>query len=498
MVRLSTTTKKSMTKYKCGRRILASASSFIRTRSTGRLATMFGTLFGTLLLAVTISLLGLLKEGSLKEDETIVFGSLKEAEIHPLHEEQPHLRNPKYIMDSALSINQRQFPDEANILHATATNMNTSPVEERTMPSFQFPSPEERVKYYMGDWYNRTITDDEATHICSALYAVDKDVRNTSSDQDILYSIPNLIRQVNNKQEQFWTVDSYLGDALKVLNNTMPLMGNGSVVVLRIGDSPSSNNFVPVVCKSRPSCLVSMNMSPCSTIVWPIRMNRHFGPIQEYHHLVDDKEVVPWKEKKSAVIWRGGFSGVPQNMRIGKVTGFKYGPRVQAVLANFHYDESDIDVGFNNVPHQFREFGKFVKKTRISMVEQLEYKYILNVEGNDVSTGLKWQLASNSVVFMTNPTTVSFAMEDLLVPFVHYIPVKDDFSNVMHMVEWARSNDETCKWISEQATKFMNQLWISDEAKTDNTLVKMSLATRYQEQFSPTLKKCLTRSRKNK
>ena len=38
--------------------------------------------------------------------------------------------------------------------------------------------------------------------------------------------------------------------------------------------------------------------------------------------------------------------------------------------------------------------------------------------------GLKWQLASNSVVFMARPSVVSFLMEDELVPYVHYIPVK--------------------------------------------------------------------------
>lgn len=186
-------------------------------------------------------------------------------------------------------------------------------------------------------------------------------------------------------------------------------------------------------------------------------------------------------------------------MIVGKVTGFKYGPRVQAATANFHYNESDIDVGFQKVPREFHEFGKFVKKTRTSVVEQLKYKYILNEEGNDVSTGLKWQLASNSVVFLAKPiTAVSFAMEDLLVPFVHYIPVKDDFSNVMEMLEWARSNDDTCKWISEQATKFMNHLWISDKAKAENTVVKMSLAAkRYQEQFTPALKECLTQRGKH-
>ena len=54
--------------------------------------------------------------------------------------------------------------------------------------------------------------------------------------------------------------------------------------------------------------------------------------------------------------------------------------------------------------------GKYVRNTDTTMEDQLKYKYILMLEGNDVATGLKWQLISNSVVFMARPTCVSFAM----------------------------------------------------------------------------------------
>jgi hypothetical protein len=54
MVQFSTTTKKSITKYyKCSRRILAFASSFIRTRRAGRRFTLIATLFGAFFLART-------------------------------------------------------------------------------------------------------------------------------------------------------------------------------------------------------------------------------------------------------------------------------------------------------------------------------------------------------------------------------------------------------------------------------------------------------------
>jgi len=124
------------------------------------------------------------------------------------------------------------------------------------------------------------------------------------------------------------------------------------------------------------------------------------------------------------------------------------------------------------------------------MKELLGYKYILSLPGNDVASGLKWQLASNSVVFMVKPKTMSYAMEHLLVPFVHYVPVKDDYSNLMEMVEWARANDDKCKWISHQATEYMNRLYGTEQADRENKLVTRGLVSRYVAQFSPTLKSC--------
>jgi len=63
-------------------------------------------------------------------------------------------------------------------------------------------------------------------------------------------------------------------------------------------------------------------------------------------------------------------------------------------------------------------------------------------------------LASNSVVFMPPPTAISFKMESKLVPYIHYVPVKRDGSDLLSQLEWAMKNDDKCKLISEQATVY--------------------------------------------
>ena len=91
------------------------------------------------------------------------------------------------------------------------------------------------------------------------------------------------------------------------------------------------------------------------------------------------------------------------------------------------------------------------------MKQQLQSKFIISVEGNDVSSGLKWQLYSNSVVFMTKPKVCSWLMEDLLIPGVHYILLKDDYSDLEEKYNWALKNDIKCMEISKNATNYMKQ-----------------------------------------
>ena len=166
---------------------------------------------------------------------------------------------------------------------------------------------------------------------------------------------------------------------------------------------------------------------------------------------------------------------------------------IEAVRVNYYKNVSNVDVAFNGMalmPYKLTPMRSHVRPPK-TILEQLKYKYILNIEGNDVATGLKWQLVSNSMVFMATPTTVSYAMEDTLIPFVHYVPVRNDYSNLEEMVEWARKNDAQCQWIAEQSNLYMEKLWMSEQARKDDVLIKNALWDNYRRQFGVASKHCV-------
>jgi hypothetical protein len=79
----------------------------------------------------------------------------------------------------------------------------------------------------------------------------------------------------------------------------------------------------------------------------------------------------------------------------------------------------------------------------MSIAEQLEYKFVLSLEGNDVASNLKWILSSNSLCFMPRPRVETWFMEGQLVAGRHYVLLRDDFADVEQKVlHYSRHPDE--------------------------------------------------------
>jgi Glycosyl transferase family 90 len=124
--------------------------------------------------------------------------------------------------------------------------------------------------------------------------------------------------------------------------------------------------------------------------------------------------------------------------------------------------------------------GVNITKERLSMAEIQSHKVIISFEGNDVASGLKWSLLSQSVVLMPMPTRTSWAMEELMEPWVHYIPMNDDGSNAEEMVQWVIDNDQKAKLIAQRATLFIYDLLYHPDAESENREVNEEIVRRYQ------------------
>jgi hypothetical protein len=149
-----------------------------------------------------------------------------------------------------------------------------------------------------------------------------------------------------------------------------------------------------------------------------------------------------FQKKKPMAVWRGGTTGFQK----------KYG-RIE--LVQRYFADKTFDIGFSRISNtKGQNFEHFVKSP-MTMEEQLQHKFLICVEGNDVSSGLKWMLNSRSAVMMSKPTVCSWLREDQLKPYVHYIPLAEDFSDLNEKFEWAMENEDACIDIIDNASKYI-------------------------------------------
>ncbi len=66
---------------------------------------------------------------------------------------------------------------------------------------------------------------------------------------------------------------------------------------------------------------------------------------------------------------------------------------------------------------------------------------------------------------MPKPSIVSWLMEDMLKPGIHYVEIKSDFSNLEEKYNWCLNNLDECKKIAENGKKYIEQFFDSNKER---------------------------------
>lgn len=185
------------------------------------------------------------------------------------------------------------------------------------------------------------------------------------------------------------------------------------------------------------------------SVLFKLNTQNHFEPMRR----VDERrsQEQDFLSKRSVVVWRGrptGF-GFGNNIPIREVSR-------QTLVESFYDKYPFLDIGLVFSPEQEETYPyyKKYKKPSMSINEMLRNRYILSVEGNDVATNLKWIMTSKSLVLMPTPTIESWFLEGTLRPYVHYLPVRNDFSDLSDRFHWAEAHPEECLRMIDNANKY--------------------------------------------
>lgn len=189
----------------------------------------------------------------------------------------------------------------------------------------------------------------------------------------------------------------------------------------------------PTFVKSRPIEGPNQN-----AVLLPLNALRHFT-------FVSDR--LPFTEKKDMVVWRGAAASSPQ--------------RLEFLEKTFPVDFCDVGDSGHNRGFGRAHYAKY-EKPRLSIREQLRFKFVLSIEGVDVATNLKWIMSSNSVCVMPKPRYETWIMEGRLVPGQHYVEVADDFSDLEDKFRFYLARPELCREISANAKRYISRFFDLD------------------------------------
>lgn len=112
---------------------------------------------------------------------------------------------------------------------------------------------------------------------------------------------------------------------------------------------------------------------------------------------------------------------------------------------------------FKLIGMNWRGYGERGKQHKsdyyLSMPEQTKYKYLIDIRGNGYAGRLKLLMFTNRPIFYIERDDIEFFNTDLK-PFVHYIPVKADLSDLQEKYEWAEANPDKAKEIAANALEY--------------------------------------------
>jgi hypothetical protein len=163
--------------------------------------------------------------------------------------------------------------------------------------------------------------------------------------------------------------------------------------------------------------------------------------LNKVRHFIFVNDTIAFKDKKNILVWRGKC----------------YTKKREDFIQKF-YNNQSCNIGQTNTKGDTHVAWQ---KEKMKLKEQLQYKFILAIEGNDVASNLKWVMSSNSLAFMVKPTYETWFMEGTLLPNYHYVLLKDDYSDLEEKISYYSEHiNEALKIINnahEYIAQFKNQ-----------------------------------------
>lgn len=172
-----------------------------------------------------------------------------------------------------------------------------------------------------------------------------------------------------------------------------------------------------------------------------------------------------WKSRMQLAFWRGSSTGV----RLGE--SWRSLPRLRLCqLSNQVEHQSLFDVGVSSLvqvskieEREIVEAGYIRNFVPLSLSNQ--YKYQIDIDGNTNAWSALFQklLSGSAVLKIASPHHFRQWYYDELIPWVNYVPVKSDMSDLVEKIHWLIEHDDEAMQIGVNGRKLASKLTYDEE-----------------------------------
>jgi hypothetical protein len=187
---------------------------------------------------------------------------------------------------------------------------------------------------------------------------------------------------------------------------------------------------------------------------------------------------VGWEQRRPVAMWRGGTSGRPTDLSIG----WRSLPRIR--LCEIGRQHPDIiDAGIASIAQmpnaqaeeEVRNSGLIADFIPVN--EFNKFRYHIDIDGNSNSwPGLFQKLLTGSPVLkVASPYGYRQWYYDQLKPWVNFVPVSVDMSDLVEKVEWLRVHDDAAREIGKRGRVLAESLDYQSQLKSAGRTIVAAL-----------------------
>ncbi|CAJ1402167.1 unnamed protein product [Effrenium voratum] len=148
-------------------------------------------------------------------------------------------------------------------------------------------------------------------------------------------------------------------------------------------------------------------------------------------------------------------------------SSFRFSNRVRLCeISRQHPDLVDAKLAY--IPDSYGELRPWASERRLvasyaQPAEQLSFKYLISTDGSTIDdTRIYWMLSSGSLVFKQITALLPYGIPGLE-PWRHFVPVREDFGDLVEKIRWARRNDAECRAMASRAKDFARSFFTEEQ-----------------------------------